>query len=151
MQADSHGVLLFSERAAGEKPIPSLLPFACIKMQKVVSLEVQAHCHCHIELFSCGSVQLKECPIEPWASWKSCPAWDKGFNSLTSFFLLLLYPETERFKETISEISSCLEILRFWWKSCLGFSAQRRHRWNKMCPLILVLFSMWLKPVLKCK
>ena len=143
MQADSHDVLLFSKRAGCEKAIPSLLPFACIKMQKVVSVEIQAHCYSCTEPFSCvGQCNSRSVSL-------SCGHHGKAAQPGTRYLICwphFLYPENERRKEMISEVSSSLEMLRFWWESCLGFSAQRRHRWRKTC-LLYSLFSMWLKLV----
>lgn len=145
-QADSHGVLLFSKRPGGERPIPSLLPFACIKMRKVVSLGFKpitaTLSHSAVDWCNSRSVPLN-CGHRGKAAQPGTRIQFTGFI----FFYILKLKDSKRWS-----LRSLL-VWKYedsWWKSCLGFSAWRRHRWNEMCPLILLFFSM-AKPVLKCK
>lgn len=114
------------------RPITSLLPFACIKMHKVVSVRIQRYWHCHSDPFSClGQCNSRSIPL-------SCRHHGKAAQTGTRDLIHwphFLYPENESTQEMVSEVSSSLEMVSFWLDSSLGCSGQRRRRWRATCPL----------------
>lgn len=83
----------------------------------------------------------KECPIELWASWKSCPAWDKGFQFTGFIFFYIMKLKIQRWS---------LRSLLFWKYE----DSDGRAAWDLVhegdtggmkCAPIILFFSMWLK------